>query len=408
MHTFASTAGLQVPALTNALIGVCADVVCIFADLQREYVISLGNSALKPPATASTSASASASASTSASAASSSSASSAASVCAVMNNAERICEMLLETLGGHIDEGPEDDDEADDELDEDGREGGGRFAAQPLAVGDEAARKALLRSEEQLNAITPAATHTLVAICLYQPWQDTRGQPQRAAHVARELLPLEPFSALNETLRLGVTALHWVESKVVESARTRLERGMVQLLVGHCLEALLAGKSAFLAPDGASGGAAVLQALDQLARQALQGLNEKVRDKELLPLRMLLDVGGSDLQSFPQRFRGLRQAHAEVGSAVAEALLAKRGLPKAEVKEIAAQCVPPGEPLPTKRRSSLIPLSTFGGWTPTQLSALTGSPFGLATSRLSSGGSNWLKASSKLGAFGRMAAHSRG
>ena len=81
---FASLKSLQVPALTNALVGVCADTLTYYAGLQRAYVATVGNMVLNDgegggkdgtPLPNSPSVAAEA-------------------VCAVLNNAERTIEMI--------------------------------------------------------------------------------------------------------------------------------------------------------------------------------------------------------------------------------------------------------------------------------------------------------------------------
>ena len=71
-----------------------------------------------------------------------------------------------------------------------------------------------------------------------------------------------------------------------------------------------------------------------------------------------------------------------MGSPIAEALLSRRGVPKAELKEMVGQCEA------AAAQTGHEPAAE-GAWTPVELSPLNGRPFALAMHRLSpaSGGS---------------------
>lgn len=98
----------------------------------------------------------------------------------------------------------------------------------------------------------------------------------------------------------------------------------------------------------------------------------------------LIELGQCDLETFLTKFADLRREYDEVGHAIAEALLSKRGLAKADVKALAAQCAPPGEELATPQTHS-----ATDAWAPPEVGPLVGRPFSLASARFNSGTSGW-------------------
>lgn len=361
---FASLKGLQVPSLTNAVVAVCAEVVVGYAGLQREYVQSVGASSLKPadlkpPAGGSDSTLA------------------AAAVCAVINDAEKTIEML-EKLGEHIDEGVEEDEEVEDEDDEDG-EGGAALRAPALEPGDDRAREALQLAEAELGTVAPSGSHVLAALCVYKPCAGN----QRAPLLPRELASLEPHASWLETLGMVVAPLRWLLSKLDahKSDVGAVSRAALQLLVGHTLETLLAGKANLLCDERGAGAQASLSALERFCGEL--SLDERFRDRELSPVRSLLELCRCELAGFVDQFGELRHKHSEAGLVVAEALLSKRGVPKVEAKDLASQCAGAAESLsPTTR-------SATDAWAPAEVGPLAGQPFSLASARLSGGGGGW-------------------
>ena len=231
------------------------------------------------------------------------------------------------------------------------------------------------------------AVAVLAAVALYTPCVPQAG---RAALVARELIPLDPRSTLVEALRCVVGAARYIRPWIHDVHAERLDRSLVQLMVGHTVESLLAGKANLLGEAAVANGQELVMALDKLC-EALAGVDERRGAAEVAPLKRLFKLGTVGPADFVAAFRELRDAHAEVGAPVAEAVLGKRaGVSKADVKELTAQVAAagPGAPIGASRDPLL--------WAPDEMSALVGAPFGAAVARLSGGkGSLWSKA--KLG-----------
>lgn len=97
---FGSLKALQVPALTNALVSVCGDVLAYYAALLRSFVTSVGDDVLQGGGSGGTVAVPLPTTPSIAGAA----------VCAVLNNAERTIEMI-DQLGAHVDAGEDDEEE---------------------------------------------------------------------------------------------------------------------------------------------------------------------------------------------------------------------------------------------------------------------------------------------------------
>jgi hypothetical protein len=159
---FAPLVSLQVPALTNALVGVCADVLTYYASLQRMFITSVGNellertlggggvSSLPMPATPFLAAGA---------------------VCSVLNNAERTIEMVTQ-IGTHVDR--EADDGPQEEVsDFSERSERDRTASQaPLPRGDVLADDALSKASRELGSLTPPCVAVLAGLVVYTPLAD--------------------------------------------------------------------------------------------------------------------------------------------------------------------------------------------------------------------------------------------
>ena len=125
-----------------------------------------------------------------------------------------------------------------------------------------------------------ARAQVLTALCAYRPCAGAR-RPPLPLH---EPLPLGPAGGggggggaggggggggggpLLDALRGCAQALRWASTKVQEVFVPKLERSMVQLLVGLAAEAVVASKAPLGLADGGGGGGGKLDAADETER----------------------------------------------------------------------------------------------------------------------------------------------
>ena len=398
---FSSLKDLRLPWLTNALVSVCAEVVCTYASLQRDFIYAIGDDALADGGGGGGGAGGSERVrARSGAGLPADGATAALAVCAVINNAEQTMGMLT-SLAGHIDDGEEEEEEAaaSDVVDEERSardEGGGGVGALP--VGNAAARESLEKAERALQTISASGVGVLAVVCLYRscaPGGDGMSggggrPPTRPALMTRELLCLQP-PTLNAALRTSVASLLVVRSKLAEVFVAKLERAVLQLLVASIIDSLITGKPNLLCESSGAGAQAALHAVSQMKKeQGVLAFVDEPRAAELLaPLQHLIRLGTCALPDFSSNFAQLRGTYAEAGILLAESVLSRRGgMAKAELKDVAlASTAGPGVPPP----------EGVGNWAADVALVMAGSPFALAASKLLGSGKGGLA----KGLFGR-------
>jgi hypothetical protein len=194
--------------------------------------------------------------------------------------------------------------------------------------------------------------------------------------VPGELLPLEPVPNLVASLQCAMATLRWMRPKLHEGAAAKLERSALQLVVAHAIEALLTGPKAkhSLAGTGQNG----LDAMRQLA-DTFDGVDEARAAEAVEPLRALLTLATCPPSEFADRFGALRLLHAEMSSAVAKSVLARRqGVSKAEQKALLGEVLAGAD----EELSAAVGESAELDQPPVPIKARWGTPFGLAVARL--------------------------
>ena len=222
---------LQVPPLTNALLGACGAVICEFAGMQLVHLRSLSTVALTDGACAKQDSSIRLRA-----------------ACAMMHNAERAIS-LLEKLESHLDPG----DAAAAENGEEELRG-----ADQVPVGEAEAAEALQLAETELGRVSLSALGVLAALLLFCPSQ----QGSRAPLALHELQPLDQAS-LHGTFGGVGGVIRWVRPLLHADFVAKFERAVLQMLVAHIAESLLCGKANLIADEGTVAGQAPLSRIPQ-------------------------------------------------------------------------------------------------------------------------------------------------
>ena len=192
-------------------------------------------------------------------------------------------------LGSHVDSTGDDDDDDD--------EGGSPTrskseealsAAEKLPSGEDAACERLQDAESALASVSSNSIGVLCGLILY-----CGAQPSPAAAIAfRELVPLDQPALATAFGGMG-NVLRWLRSYVPPTLVKELERSLLQMLVAHCIESLLASKVNAIVDEAAVGapspaGLMVLQMVLKFVQASFTKLTEKQISREVTALQALL------------------------------------------------------------------------------------------------------------------------